>query len=34
MEDHVYRKARLGDRGSLNGRIGISRVVAKTYPRC
>jgi len=25
MEDHVYRKARLGDRGSLNVRIGITR---------
>ena len=24
MEDHVYRKARLDDRGSLNVRIGIS----------
>jgi hypothetical protein len=23
MEDYVYRKARLGDRGSLNVRIGI-----------
>jgi len=32
MEDHVYRKARLGNRGSLNVRIGINRPLLGNNP--